>query len=316
MGSLVIETAQVLARTQHGVVSRMQLIDAGRPGTTIQGRIKGGYLFPVFRGVYSVGTQSLSNEGLHAAAVLAVGRGAALGGRSAAMAWGFLEHISPLDVYRLLGGSNQRATLRVTGSLVWPALLVHRPVRLPRRDVVEKNGIPVTSVERTLWDLAGLVPRNRFDRAFNEADRLGLIDGDRLLTLTSEGRGHLGSRSFRARAHARVPDIARAKSVLEGIYLDLRRRHSIPEAEVNAQLLGMEVDLVWQGRRVAVELDGYEFHRGREAFERDAYRGNRLRAEGWSVLRVTWRMLQNEPQEVAALIVGVLNQQPIGVSTK
>lgn len=174
----------------------------------------------------------------------------------------------------------------------------------------------MTSVARTLWDLAGIVPKTKFDYAFLEADRLQLIDDGELLALTASLRGHRGAGLFRERALARVPGIDRARSILEGIYLDLRERDMVPRAELNVRVLGMEIDLVWRDRMVVVELDGYEFHRGREAFERDAHRGNRLKADGWSVLRVTWRMLNERPHEVTDLIVKVLNQQPIGVLPK
>lgn len=105
---------------------------------------------------------------------------------------------------------------------------------------------------------------------------------------------------------ARSPGIKRARSLLEGIYLDLVERGVVPPAELNVDVLGHEADLVWRLQGVVVELDGYEFHRGREAFEADAMRNNRMRAEGWSVLRITWRMLNGSPREVAGLIVNLL----------
>ena len=106
---------------------------------------------------------------------------------------------------------------------------------------------------------------------------------------------------------ARIPDIGRAHSVLEAIYLDLHQQGLVPVAEVNEEVLGREADLVWRGESIVVELDGYEFHRGREAFERDAARGNQLRAAGWTLLRFTWRMLNERPEEAAAYIRGALN---------
>lgn len=230
------------------------------------------------------------------------------------MVWGFMDHLSPVDVLRVVGGANRRARVRVDGSIVWPYLKIRRPVRLTDADIRSVRGIPVTSVARTLWDLAALTSTKKFDRAFNEADRLQLIDDDELSAFAAGMRGHHGGGRFRKRVSARIPDIGRARSVLEGIYLDLLDRKVVPAAELNARVIGMEVDLVWKERRVIVELDGYEFHRGREAFEHDALRGNRLKANGWSVLRVTWRMLEENPDEVAELILGVLGSGTPGPS--
>ncbi|HTU15817.1 MAG TPA: DUF559 domain-containing protein [Solirubrobacterales bacterium] len=313
MSSRLVEIAQRIAGEQHGVVSRAQLRRAGVPSSTIQSRVDGAFLFPVFRGVYLVGRSGLSLDGLRLAAVLAAGRGAVVGGRAAAMIWGFMDHFSPVDVFRLVGGANRRAQVRVDGSKVWPYLMIWRPVRLSDSDIRSVRGIPVTSVARTLWDLAALTSTQKFNRAFNEADRLRLIDDDEMSAFAAGMRGHHGAGLFRKRALARIPDIGRARSALEAIYLELLDRKVVPAADLNARVLDMEVDLVWWERRVIVELDGYEFHRGREAFERDAARGNRLKADGWSVLRVTWRMLNEDPDEVADLIVGVLERQPIGV---
>ncbi|MGK2954142.1 MAG: endonuclease domain-containing protein [Solirubrobacterales bacterium] len=270
-----------------------------------------GFLLPVFVGVYLVGRPGLSMDSLRMAAVLAAGRGAVLGGRAAADVWGFMNHVSPLDVHRLSGAINRRSQMKVDGFGGWPYLLVHRPVALPSSEVGDLKGIPVTSVARTLWDLAGQTSAAKFNQAFIKADLLGLIDDDDLAERASRVSGHRGGRAFRKRCMARVPDIDRARSVLEAIYLDLRQKGLVPEAELNVPVLGYEADLMWRDRGVIVELDGYEFHRGREAFENDALRGNRLKAHGWSVLRVTWRMLNGRPKEVSDLIQGVLAHQPI-----
>lgn len=263
-----------------------------------------------------VGRRALSMDGLYMAAVFSAGEGAVIGGRSAAMVWGFMKHVSPVEVLRQSGGANQRSKVRVDGSRVWPYLLVHRTCQLPSTDIREVRGIPLTSVARTLRDMASLTSEAQFSRAFIEADRLELIDDDELQACASRTRGHRGGRVFRERVTARIPGIKRARSVLEGIYLDLHQKGVVPGAELNVPVLGKEADLVWRERSVVVELDGYEFHRGREAFENDALRGNQLKADGWSVLRVTWRMLNQRPDEVADLIVGVLEQKPIGILPK
>jgi len=184
------------------------------------------------------------------------------------------------------------------------------------RSVRTVRGIRVASVAATLLQVASLSAEETFHLGFLEADRLGLIDDEELSILACRTRGHRGGRRFREHAQARIPDIRRARSVLEAIYLDLRSQGVVPPAEVNVKVLGRESDLVWRDRSVIVELDGYEFHRGREAFENDAMRNNQLRASGWSVLRITWRMLNQRPKEVSKLILGVLGDKPIGLVPK
>lgn len=282
------------------------MIAAGVPSTTIYDRTRNRILRPVFTGTYLVARTSLSVDALHMAAVLAAGSRTALGGRSGAALWGIMRHLTPVDVYREAGGCNQSSKTPVRGSGRWPFLIVHRPRRLASDQVRHVRSIPVTSVPQTLKDLAGLVSGERFRFAFLEADRLGLLKDRELQACASNSSGHRGAGLFRQMVEARSPGIKRARSLLEGIYLDLVERGVVPPAELNVDVLGHEADLVWRLQGVVVELDGYEFHRGREAFEADAMRNNRMRAEGWSVLRITWRMLNGSPREVAGLIVNLL----------
>ncbi len=73
-------------------------------------------------------------------------------------------------------------------------------------------------------------------------------------------------------------------------------------------LHGFEVDAVWTQQRVVVELDGYEFHRTRGAFERDRERDARLAADGWLVLRFSWRQVIHEPETVIEALRATLTQ--------
>jgi very-short-patch-repair endonuclease len=98
----------------------------------------------------------------------------------------------------------------------------------------------------------------------------------------------------------RIPDIKKAKSLFEALVLDVCRLDGIENPEVNSPIDGHEVDCVWRERRLAVELDGYEFHRGLEKFEADVARNNRLVAEGWDLLLFTWRRVAREPDQVAS----------------
>lgn len=280
------------------------MTDRGVPGTTITSRIKTGFLFPVFPGVYSVGRSELSMQGLWMASVLAAGPGAVLAGRSAATAWGFMDHRTTVDVLSKGRGGGKKSLLPVSHSRTWPYLFIHRVRRLHRQDIRELDGIPITSPSRASLDLAGLVPPRQFDHAFMEADRLQLLDDNDLSRLALECRGRGGGERFRHMVSLRNPDIGRARSILEGIFMELAR--DLERPEVNVEVQGKEMDFVWREKSVIVECDGWEFHRGREAFEQDALEDVRLRSAGWTVLRLTWRMVTEHPDEVESMVRSVL----------
>jgi very-short-patch-repair endonuclease len=92
------------------------------------------------------------------------------------------------------------------------------------------------------------------------------------------------------------------ESELEGRFLRLCARAGLPLPEPNRHVLGYRVDCLWPERRLVVELDGYEFHRGRDAFESDRERDSRLRLAGYLVLRFTWRQVMDRPGQVVALL--------------
>jgi very-short-patch-repair endonuclease len=285
-----------------GLATRRQLLAAGIPRRTIASRIASEYLFPVFSGVYLVGRGDLSRQGATLAGVLAAGSGAALGARSAATAWGFMSHSRTIEVLRPAGGKSRAALLRLSDGGARPFLRVIRTGSLPAADIASKAGIPLTTVDRTLWDLVSTLPEDQYRRAFLEADRLGLLDDRALLCRARTSPGHRGRSLILQMALDRIPDVSRARSVLEALVLDLQRQAELPEPQVNVAVLGREADLVWRNERLVVETDGYEFHRGREAFESDALRNVRLRADGWTVLRFTLRMVETRPEEVVDAI--------------
>jgi very-short-patch-repair endonuclease len=300
--SPLLQTALGLAARQHGVVARRQLLARGIPARTITRAIAIYRLFPVYSGVYVVGRPQLSREGALMAALLAAGDGAVLSRRTAAAAWGFLDHRGPIELVRDRRGGRRRARIRVDVEGWWPHLVVHQARELASADVTKKRGLAVTSPARTLLDCSACLPEQRFRWAFMEADRLGLLDDEDLGRCAGFGQGRKGSVLFRQMVDRRIPDITEARSLLEAIALDLARRGEIPGPEVNRRTHAYRPDFRWPDAGVLVEADGYEFHRGREAFENDALRANRLKAEGWTVLRFTWRMLTERPDEVAAMI--------------
>jgi very-short-patch-repair endonuclease len=96
------------------------------------------------------------------------------------------------------------------------------------------------------------------------------------------------------------------RSEAERRLLELVRAADLPAPQTNTRVAGLEVDMLWPAQRLVVEVDGYEYHGPRVAFERDRRRDARLLAAGYRVLRVTWRQLMTEPERVIAVIAAAL----------
>ncbi len=300
--------AAELARRQYGVVARRQLVARGVSHSTIANRVRSGHLSRVFSGTYAVGRAEVSRHGLWVAGVLASGHGAALGYRSAAAAWGILDTRPAVETIRRSEGLSQRAEVLLDGNLQSIPLIVRRTRGLPDQDVALVQGIPVTSVARTLLDLSSSTSAAEFRRLFLAADRLDLLDDAEIRDCAGRDIRRRGVREFRRLVNRRIAEAGQTRSILEAVFLDLCASSGIEAPQVNAQVCGFEVDCVWRRSRLAVELDGYRYHRGRESFERDAHRANVLKAAGWTLMRFTWRMVTEDGDRVATQISSMIRQ--------
>lgn len=178
---------------------------------------------------------------------------------------------------------------------------------LSDEDVTQLDGIPILHLEPLLLQLAASMGSRAFQYAFWEADRKKGLNDRRLERCLVLSHGKKGGGAFRESVDCRLPHIQEALSILEVLVLDLCRRENLPPPEVNRNQEGHLVDFRWTDRRLVVEADGYEFHRGHGSFERDAERDNDLRATGWTVLRFTYRMLKYRPEYVKETILKALN---------
>ena len=180
-----------------------------------------------------------------------------------------------------------------------PGLRVHSSRTLELEDAAVRDGIPVTTVERAILDLAELVDFRTLHRAFEEAERLRLVDMQALGRIYERNRGRHGLRPLRQLiAGSRLPEPA-ARSELERRFLDLCHEAGLPRPASNALAAGFEVDALWPAERLVVELDGHQFHRTRTAFESDRARDAALVVAGYAVVRITYRRLLAEPARIA-----------------
>jgi uncharacterized protein DUF559 len=280
-----------LAERQHARVARWQLLRVGVPGKLIAYRVKTGRLAVVHRGVYAVGCRTETREARWMAAVLAGGPGAVLSHRSAAALWGIRPGTGPSSVITVPG--NRRGPTGVT---------VHR-LPVPPDERTSRDGIPVTTVPRTLLDLAATLDCPRLERALDRAEALGHRGALSVPDLLDRYPTRAGSQKLRALLGERAP-VAITRSELEDRFLEVIAAAGLPRPEVNAPLTAggvpLEVDCLWREHRLVVELDGHETHGTRTAFERDRLRDRRLLRHGYRVARVTWRQLVDDPAAVVA----------------
>ncbi len=225
------------------------------------------------------------------AAVLACGPGAALSHRSAARLWA---------LRRGSGGA-----IEVTRAKGWRAPMgvkIHRlPLPEDERTVVE--GIPVTTVPRTILDLAAVVSARQVERALNEVEVQGLTDRLSIPDLLARYPGRRGSAVLRALLDEGAGGDGVTKNDFEELFSSLLDSHGLPRPRFNEDLAidgrFFSADCLWRKERLIVELDGRAVHGTREAFESDRERDRLLMLRGWRVMRVTWRQLHTQGATIA-----------------
>lgn len=212
-------------------------------------------------------------------------------------------------VYRGEGARIHVTTTNRSGQAI-PGLWIHRARRLDAQDVTAKDGIPVTTVARTLVDLTDMLGPDRILRAMREADYLRILDLDALDAAVERARGRKGLQVVRqALAHHRPGQIVRDE--LEHRFVELVRAAGLPPPDTNVRVQTRRrrytVDCLWREQRVAVELDGRAAHARTLAFESDRRKDAALSAVGLHPLRFTWYRVTNEPEEVIAELGATLS---------
>jgi hypothetical protein len=227
------------------------------------------------------------------AAILASGAGALLSHRSAAALWGVrLETSSRIDI--TVTGSTGRAH---------PTIAAHSGARIAQADVSCRDGIPCTSLARTLLDIAAVVDRSALDRAIDRAEELRAFDLDAIEEVLNRCRRRPGTVALRA-ALADYAGPTALRSVAEERFLDLVIDAGLSRPRINEWVSlnagdGYRPDFLWPEQCLIVEVDGRTHHARRQAFRHDRRRDRRLALAGYETLRFDASEILDAPDRVA-----------------
>jgi very-short-patch-repair endonuclease/predicted transcriptional regulator of viral defense system len=286
-----------LAGRQQGLLTHGQLRSMGVGRRTIDRWLASGRLGAVHLDVYRLGPRPLTKHGKWLAAVLAMGRDSVLSHESAAALWGMARNRLTVDVTAPRGrqGRPGRAAIRL-----------HR-CQLERDECIVHVGIPVTTVARTLFDLAERSEPERLKGAWDEADRLHLLRLREVATIYERRPGRRRARKrIRPLLLAEQRYVGDTDSPLEDRFAAFVAAQGLPQAQTNVLVDGDAVDALWPTARLIVELDSWEFHSHRSAFEKDRSRDADHLLQGYRTIRVTHRRLDEEPDRLAAQIRALL----------
>jgi very-short-patch-repair endonuclease len=277
-----------LAREQHGVVSRRQLMERGLGVDAIKHRVRRGRLHPVARGVYAVGRPELTREGRWMAAVLGCGPHAVLSHTSAGALW----QIAPerrLEVSLPLPLDSRRR-----------GIVIHR-----RRGLraTTHRGIPVTPVIDTLIDLAATLTADETEAAINEADKRDLCNPERLRAALDDLPPRPGLQAVRRILDLRT--FTMTDSELERRLLPIARRAGLPKLLTQQWVNGFRVDFFCPELKLVIETDGLRYHRTAAQQARDLVRDQVHSAAGLRPLRFTRAQVRYEPAHVERILAAV-----------
>jgi hypothetical protein len=292
-----------LARAQHGMFSRRQLIADGGSERAIDHRLQIGQWERVHPGVYRMAGAPLTWESRAMAACLTVD-GGLTSDLTAAHLWGFAT-FGPLGVIDVTVARHVRPRAH-------SGIRYHESLAFELRGEQRRFGIPVTGVARTVLDVCAFVDDDqRALAALDEARRRSLATWEELweCLILHARRGRKGIARFRRILERRwgssVPHNQFARLV-ERLFDDAGLPAPVHEYRVNLAGHRYRIDFAYPDLMIAIELDG----RGHELqFDEDPVRANRLAVGGWLVLRFTWRRLVEDPDGIVADVFAALRQR-------
>ncbi len=286
-----------LAVAQHGVVSRDQLRRVGAHRQAAAGRLRSGEWAPVTTRVMRLVGVAESREQRAMAAVLDAGEGSVLSHQSAAALWGLPGFdLHEVEISRPRTGPNRGTTLA----------RVHHPRLLPPHHCSVRRQVPVTTLVRTVFDLAGSEHPARAENALHSALRAGLgwdTVRDHLKQVAQKGRPGIELMRELVERHGGKPALG---SGLEARFLRVLRRAGLPQPRRQVDLGGEgwagRVDFVFDDVSLVIEVNGDWHHSGVVDVRRDQERAARLAAAGFRVLPLHEQLVRKDPDEVARLV--------------
>jgi hypothetical protein len=273
------------------VVKREVLLRAGVTVAEIDHRVRTGGLLVEHRGVYRVGHQAPNLEARYMAAVLACGEGALLCGRAAGYLFGAFK--GPAPPPEVLTPTERRVA----------GVKTRRSRAMDPRDATTWRGIPVTTLPRTLVDLAAVLDEEELARACHEAGVRHKTTPAQVEAVLERRPNSPGAAKLRA---VLTGDVRVTLSKLERRFLAVLRAAGLPLPETNRPAGGRRVDCRWPGRRLTVELDSYTYHRSRHAWEQDRRREREAYARGDEFRRYTYGDVFERPEPMLAELRALL----------
>lgn len=294
----VDRTIWELARRQHNSVGRWQLLDRGLTRHEIQGRIESGRLTEVHKGVYMIGAVPSEHTFSQAALLAMKGEGT-------------LSHFTAAHLWRLRSLphlAHPWVTVPRRRYASRPSIHVIR-ADLDRLDLRFCHGMRVTSPPRAVLDCATLIDDDyEYEALVAEARYRGRASEKELAMQLDRDPGKRGAARLR-----RVLDLPggpqRTRSGGERAFLRLLRDEQLGDYTVNSKVFGPELDFVWEGLRFVVEVDGWDGHSGKIAFERDRLKVAELQARDIQVMPVTSRQIRDDRSGVVRRLAASLRRR-------
>lgn len=268
------------AERAHGLVQRGPLLSADVTVAEIKHRLRSGALLLEYPGIYRVGHRAPRVEASYLAAVWACGEGALLSGRAAACHWGLIKGKPPRP------------------EVIAPKRREVRGIKTSKRLLVPEDGtihraIPITTVPRTLVDLAADLSLSALARACHEAGvKYGTTPKhvERVLQRLPNAKG---AANLRAVIHGTVPV---SLSALERRFLQLLKTADLPLPITNKPKGSYRIDCRWPDHNLTVELDSYRYHNSRHAWEQDRQRERQARKRKDEYRRYSWQDVFERPE--------------------
>jgi very-short-patch-repair endonuclease len=281
-----------ISSQQKGLVRRDQLLSIGIPRGTVDDWVIRGLLHVVYEGIYTVGQPLLLPKADVLAAVWACGPRSLLSHRSGAEQWEMIEPRTGFAIQVTVPGGRR---LGPSG------IYVHRTNDLYPDEVSGKDGIPITSPARTVFDFASQASPSEVSAAYERGLIEKFFTRDEMIVLAMRHKGRRGIKKIRTLIDRDAPPTVTIKEA-HRMLLELVRSSGLPHPKTEVPIGRYRVDILWPDAMLIVEMDSSKWHTSPGRNEHDKRRDSELAAKGYLTLRITWNDLTKRPNEVITRI--------------